>query len=194
MIEAVLNRWRGTGDLFSISKIKITGTMVYALYMFVVVTLLSTWYYGIGTAVLFLAGESYAWGTWVSYLCYPDNHEKEYTSKVGRGFPYIHYVANTLVHQEKDYKKYCQVALTLRGLYWWLPIYLLLAFAGVISYTAAIVAGLILGVGFPIACELGRRLKLNVDKKYLQITNSWENQEVVYGAMQGLVFWLVVLL
>ena len=164
MIEAVLNRWRGTGDIFSISKVRITGTMIYALYMFVVVTLLSTWYYGLVAAVLFLAGESYAWGTWVSYLCYQDNHEKEYDSKVGRGFPYIHYVANAIVPQEKDYKRYCQIALTLRGVYWWLPVYLVLAFAGVISYGSAIIAGVLLGVGFSLACELGRKLKLSIDK------------------------------
>lgn len=115
-------------------------------------------------------------GTWVSYLCYPDNHEKEYNSKVGRGFPYIHYLANAIVPQEKDYKRYCQVALAIRGLYWWLPIYLLLAFAGLLSYGSAVVAGIILGIGFPIACELGRKLQINIDKKYLQVTNSWERQ------------------
>lgn len=41
-----LNRWRGTGDIFYISKFAITGTIIYALYMFVLVSILSNPIYG----------------------------------------------------------------------------------------------------------------------------------------------------
>lgn len=31
-MEILLNSWRGTGNIFSIYKFNITGTMIYALY------------------------------------------------------------------------------------------------------------------------------------------------------------------
>lgn len=61
MFEMILNRWRGTGDIFSASKVRVTGTAIYALYLFIVISLISAWYFGLGFAALFLAGESYAW-------------------------------------------------------------------------------------------------------------------------------------
>lgn len=52
--------------------------------------------------VLFVAGESYAWGKWIGFLVdYENKHEPEYDSKVGKGFPmYIHYIANYI---DKEY-------------------------------------------------------------------------------------------
>ena len=32
-MEILLNRWRGTGKIFSISIFNITGTIIYALYL-----------------------------------------------------------------------------------------------------------------------------------------------------------------
>ena len=69
---------------------------------------------------------------------------------------------------------------------------------GVISWYVAVIAVMSLGVMFPIAAELGKRWKFErvYDLKFVKLSFSrgWENQEIVYGAMQGLVFWLVVLL
>ena len=83
-------------------------------------------------------------------------------------------------------------------MYWWLPVYLVMTVFGLISWYVSIVAVVVLGLAFPIAAELGKRWKFEktYDLKFIKLSFSrgWENQEVIYGAMQGLVFWLVVLL
>lgn len=181
MFEMILNRYRGTGDIFIIGSLKITGVMLYTLYLGLLVGFLSEWYYGIITGILFLAGESYAWGTWVSYLCYPENHEKEYDSKVGRGFPYIHYIANSVTNQYKDYKRYCEIALTLRGFFWWFPIILLLLFLNLLPIWFAFISLIGLSIGFPVACYLSRIWNFEYSSKFISVRGNWEKQEIIYG-------------
>ena len=58
-------------------------------------------------------------------------------------------------------------------------------------------AGVGLGIAFPIACELGKILKFEriYDLKFIKLSFSpgWENQEIVYGAIQGAVLWSIIL-
>lgn len=182
-----LNRWRGTGDIFYISKFAITGTMIYAFYMFVLVSILSNPIYGFIATLLFLVGESYAFGKWVGYLTYPENYNKEQfeANKKGSNFPFIHQTANYFINQSNPYK-YSLLALSIRGLYWWLPLYLLFAYIGLINYFEAIVIGFLLGIGFPIACILSRKFNFIFDYKYLKCTDNWHRQELFYGLFQGL--------
>lgn len=181
MIEMILNRYRGTGDIFAIGSLKITGVMLYAAYLGLLIGFLSEWYYGLLVVGLFLAGESYAWGTWISFLCYPENHEKEYDSKVGRGFPYIHYIANSITNQYKDYKLYCEVALAIRGLFWWIPIILLLSYVNLIPIWFIFVSALGLSLGFPVACYLSTIWNFEYTSKFISIKGNWEKQEIIYG-------------
>lgn len=195
MIECgILNRLRGTGDLIKIGKVSLTGVMVYAMYLLILIGLVTEWYYGVSFALMFLIGESYAWGKWVGYLVdYEDEHTPEYDSKVGKGFPYIHYMANYIVSEKSNYELYCQVALALRGLVWWLPTYAVLGVAGLISWIEVSVIGLILGVGFPAACYVGSKWEYEAKFGVLEFKRGWENQEVVYGLIQGLCLWYVIL-
>lgn len=222
MIEMLLNRLRGTGDIFNISKFAVTGTMIYALYVLLVSAMLTFNYnlevntvisyllsllgiygydlvmtnlfYSVSATMLFLLGESYAFGKWVGYLVdYEDEHTPEYDSKVGKGFPYIHYMANYIVNEKVDYKRYCQVALAIRGLFWWLPLYLLFSSIGFISYVEAILLGSIVGIGFPVAAYVGRNLDYNKKISVLDLKRGWENQEVVYGLVQGIALWYIIL-
>ena len=58
IVEAILNRLRGTGDIFFISKVPITGTIIYATYMALVVGLLTlNIFYGLIMFGLFILGE-----------------------------------------------------------------------------------------------------------------------------------------
>lgn len=194
VLEALLNRLRGTGDVFKIGSFRITGIMLYALYLIIVVSLVTEWYYALAFGVLFVAGESYAWGKWTGYLVdYEDEHSPEYDSKVGKGFPYIHYMANYIVSERIDYKRYCQVALAIRGFFWWFPLYLLFAYIGLISYFEAIIIGILLGIGFPIACYIGRNWRFEYKSKWLLLKRGWENQEIIYGLLQGVALWYVLL-
>ena len=220
-MEILLNRWRGTGNIFSISIFNITGTMIYAFYMFVLVSLLSfnlnaklpffvieflatygihlgsisvSIIYGFVLALLFLAGESLAFGKWVGYLTYPENYDKELfeANKKGSNFPFIHQTANYFINQSKPYH-YSVLALSIRGLYWWLPLYLLFAYIGLINYFEAIFIGILLGIGFPIACILSRKLNFRFKYKYLECTDNWHRQELIYGFFQGLGVMYIIL-
>lgn len=195
MIEcSVLNRLRGTGDVLRVGGFRVTGIMLYALYLMVVVTMLSEWYYGLAFVVLFVAGESYAWGKWIGYLVdYEDEHTPEYDSKVGKGFPYIHYIANAIVSERVNYKRYCQVALALRGFVWRLPAYAVLGIAGFLNWVEVALIGLILAIGFPLACYIGSWWTYERKFGILEFRQGWENQEIVYGLLQGLCLWYVIL-
>ena len=195
MIEcSVLNRLRGIGDVMRVGNFRVTGIMLYALYLMAVVTIISEWYYGLAFVVLFVAGESYAWGKWIGYLVdYEDEHSPEYDSKVGKSFPYIHYIANAIVSERVNYKKYCQVALTIRGFVWFAPMYAVLGYAELINWIEVVVISIVLAVGFPIAAYAGRNWDYNKTFGVLKFKRGWENQEVVYGALQGLCLWYVIL-
>lgn len=194
MIEcSVLNRLRGVGDVLQVGNFRVTGIMLYALYLMIVVTMISEWYYGLVFVVLFVSGESYAWGKWIGYLVdYEDEHSPEYDSKVGKSFPYIHYIANAIVSERMNYKKYCQVALALRGFVWFAPMYAVLGYAGVINWIEVSVISIVLAVGFPIAAYAGRNWDYNAKFGVLEFKRGWENQEVVYGLIQGIALWYVI--
>ncbi len=194
ILEAILNRLRGTGDVLRVGNFMVTGIMLYALYLMIVVSLVAEWYYALAFGVLFVAGESYAWGKWVGYLVdYEDEHSPEYASKVGKSFPYIHYIANAIVSERANYKRYCQTALAIRGLVWFAPMYALLGYAGVIDWIEVAVISIVLALGFPIAAYVGRSWDYNARFGVLEFKRGWENQEVIYGALQGAVIWYIIL-
>ena len=122
-----------------------------------------------------------------------DKAPENYDDLEGYDFPYIHKTANLIAKERKTYKLYCQVALSLRGFYWWTPLYLFFAFIGLISYIEAIIIGILLGVAFPIACEIGKRLNYNGKFGIINYSKGWENQELVYGLFQGLFFNYVII-
>ena len=196
MIEcSVLNRLRGIGDVLRVGSFRVTGIMLYALYLMVVVTIISEWYYGLAFVVLFVAGESYAWGKWIGYLVdYEDEHSPEYDSKVGKSFPYIHYIANAIVSERVNYKIYCQVSLAIRGFVWFAPMYAVLWYAELINWIEVAVISIVLAIGFPVAAYAGRNWDYNAKFGVLEFKRGWENQEVVYGLFQGLCLWYVVIM
>ena len=222
MIECgVLNRLRGTGVIkhFGTMKmfnkeieIKFVGNHLYGLWIALVlgVATMNAWL-GLAVLVAYLVGESKGWGEWVGSLSRVEPWTEEllqgdYKDDEGKKFPFIHQIANSVCKEQiegtfeqraKQYRKYATLALMLRGIYWWLPVYLVLAWFGVISLDIAMIAGVGLGIVFPIACEVGRRWKFTrtYDLKFidLEMSPGWSNQEIVYGLIQGAVMWYVVL-
>ena len=82
-LPVLLNRWRGTGDIFKIFGFAATGNILYAVYIALVIGLLSTWYYGLIAGALYILGESMGWGKWVGYLT-ADNQIENYNDKDGQ--------------------------------------------------------------------------------------------------------------
>ena len=222
IFEAILNRLRGTGVIkhFGVLKmfnkeieIKFVGNHLYGLWIALVlgVATMNAWL-GLAVLIAYLVGESKGWGEWVGSLSRVEPWTEEllqddYKDDEGKKFPFIHQIANSVCKEQiegtfeqraKQYRKYATLALMLRGLWWWLPMYLVVAAFGYIGWTTALIAGLVVAAGFPVACEIGRRWKFTrtYDLKFIELEMSpgWSNQEIVYGAIQGIVMWYTVLI
>ncbi len=190
-------------------EVKLVWNHVYGMYLASVFGLLAmnVWA-GLAVLVAYLVGESKGWGEWVGALTRWETKDEEwlqiqYKDNEGVGFPYIHQIANAIVKEQiegtleerlKQYHKYATLALTLRGMFWWGLVYGTAGVFGIIGGMTALIATVVLGIGFPIACELGKRWDYNKKFGILSLSRGWENQELVYGVMQGLVLWLVVFL
>ena len=229
ILEAVLNRLRGTGVIkhfgtlrveemkiwkLTIPKIEIEVKLVwnhiYGIYLAMIIGLLAmNILAGLAVLVAYLVGESKGWGEWVGTLTSSKELTqadllRNYKDNEGRGFPYIHKIANLIAPEistcddleakVRQYLKYARVALALRGMFWWGLVYGVMAGFGLVSVIEAVVITVALGVGFPIACELGKRIGFEGKIGVVNFSRGWENQEIVYGLMQGLCLWYVVLL
>ena len=218
MIECgILNRLRGTGVIKHFGtlnlgekkvEVKLVWNHIYGLYLALVLGLLAmnVWA-GLAVLVAYLVGESKGWGEWVGALTRWETKDEEwlqrqYKDNEGVGFPYIHQIANAIVKEQiegtleeklKQYHKYATLALALRGMFWWGLVYGTASIFGIVSVLEAVAITVALGIGFPVACWLGK--KMDFSRKYgiLHLSRGWENQELVYGVMQGIALWYVVL-
>lgn len=221
IFEAILNRLRGTGVIkhFGTLKvlnkeieIKFVGNHLYGLWIALVlgVATMNAWL-GLAVLVAYLVGEAKGWGEWVGSLTRHEPWDEamlefNYKDKEGKTFPFIHQISNFIIPEKidgtfetraKQYRHYATLALSLRGFYWWSLVYFTLAIFQIITYQEAFAIATLLGVAFPIACEIGRRIKFNktYDLKFIKLSFSqgWENQEVVYGLFQGIALWYTII-
>lgn len=216
---ALGNRLRGTGVIKHFGTlnvgdkkvdIKFNGNILYGLVVFAIFTMVGGIWIGLAIFVAYLIGEAKGWGEWVGSLSRVEPWTEKllvdnYADAEGKTFPFIHQIANSIYKEQidgtfeqkcKQYKKYATLALALRGFYWWFPVYLVMAAFGVISWHIAVIAGVVLGLMFPLACEIGKRWKFErvYDLKVIKLSFSpgWENQEVVYGIFQGMVIAIII--
>lgn len=227
LLEAILNRLRGTGVLkhfgtlrigemkiwkLTIPKkeveIKLVWNHVYGLYLALIVGLLSmNIYAGLLTLVAYLIGESKGWGEWIGALTRWESKDEEWLNKQykdneGKKFPFVHQIANfiepevslleTIEDKIKQYMKYATVALVIRGIYWFGLVYGVMFAFGLINLYEYILITLALGFGFPLACYIGKNLKYNGKIGIINYSRGWENQELIYGFMQGIALWYVI--
>ena len=180
-VFAFLNRLRGTSSIyakvfaivFAIIYGSITGSIIVFGLMF----------------AAFILGESFGWSKWFGSLAYPDLVTDEIKSDLEGYSNGIHWIANKLSPQNKDFLQYCYTALVIRGVYWWLPVYLVMCWAGIISWPIALSLTILLSILFPISVLLAREYEEiipTVNLKWLSIDGVWEKAEVVYGIFIGL--------
>ena len=221
ILEAILNRLRGTGVIKHFGTLKImnkeievkfVGNHLYGLWLALVlgIATMNAWL-GLSILVAYLIGEAKGWGEWVGSLTRHEPWDEQmlqhnYKDDEGKTFPFIYQISNffikekidgTFEEQCKQYRRHATLALMLRGIYWWLPVYLVLAAFGVIGWDIAVMVGIGLGIAFPIAAEIGRRITFTrtYDLKFIKLSFSqgWENQEVVYGMFQGIALWYTII-
>ena len=217
VLNGVLNRLRGTGLIkyfgtLNIGKynieIKLVWNHIYGLYFALIFGYLTASIgVGVVTLVAYLVGESKGWGEWVGALTRWEPKDeawliRQYEDDEGVGFPYIHQIANAITKEQiedtleeklKQYHKYATLALTLRGMFWWGLVYGTASIFGIVSVLEAVVITVALGIGFPVACWLGKKMDFTKKFGVVHLSRGWENQELAYGLMQGVALWYVVL-
>ena len=166
----ILNRLRGQYSYFAKVNALAVALLVFAF--------LGNFYLAVICGLGYFLGEAKGWGVWVGALTSHGGDKGESESRgiewlVGRFVPRAHWLA------------FCRACLFIRGLIWWLPVFVPLVFAGV--YAAPLLA-VALAAGFPLACELGYRTHFKFRLKKLEIESAWARQELLYGAMQDLAF------
>ena len=178
---ALLNRLRGTSSIyakvFAIVFATIYGSITGSIAVFILMF------------IAFVLGESFGWGKWLGSLAYPDlvtdaikNNHEGYNNG-------IHWIANKLSPLNKDFLRYCRTALAIRGVYWWLPVYLVIWWADMINWPIALSLTILLSILFPISVLLAREYEEiipTVNLKWLSIDGVWEKAEVIYGIFIGL--------
>ena len=178
----ILNRLRGTQGLWS----KIIGLLL----ALVVQIAFGNPYVSVAVGLGYIVGESFGWGLWVGTLSVQRlNGYALHDEGEGRNNG-IEWLASHIISPTyENWLNYCRVALSIRGFYWWLPTLAPLYFVG-FSIVSIAVAVVVLSIGFPIACEIGYRLKdkIKFNKYGLSIEGGWEIQEVAYGIIQDIVF------
>ena len=172
----ILNRLRGQYSYFAKVNALAVALLVFAFY--------GNFFIAIVCGLGYLAGEAKGWGVWVGALTSHGADKGESESRgiewlAGRFIPRTHWLA------------FCRVCLAIRGLLWWLPVFVPLVFAGI--YGAPLMA-IALAVGSPLACELGYRTKFSFAFKSFEAKTAWARQELFYGAMQDLAFIAIYLI
>lgn len=172
----ILNRLRGRYGFFA--KV---NSLVVALLIF---AFLGNFYLAIICGIGYLAGEAKGWGVWVGALVGRDGYTSESENRL------IETIVGKFIDPKVRWLGYCRACLFLRGLLWWLPVFVPLLFAGI--YGAPLLA-VALAAGFPLACELGYRTKWTLRFRAFEASDAWGRQEVFYGAMQDAAFLVLFL-
>ena len=168
----ILNRLRGRYGFFAKVNSLVVALLIFAFF--------GNFYLAIICGLGYLAGESKGWDVWVGALVTHGSYTSEHEVK------FIERIARKIVKDPREHwLGYCRVCLFLRGLLWWLPVFVPLLFADV--YTAPLFA-VALAAGFPLACELGYRTKWTLKLRAFEANDAWSRQEVFYGAMQDAAF------
>ena len=108
----------------------------------------------------------------------------------------IHYIANLIIPEIKNYYNYCITALGLRGSLWAALTVLPLVLTGYIGIWLFLSIVVLLGIAFPLSVILGEwsMEKFTLDTKYLQINGTWEHAEVWYGLAQSIALIAILVL
>lgn len=179
---SVLNRLRGTFGWMA----KVNGVLIGALFYLFWVDI----YTSIAVAMLYVVGESFGWGKWFGGIFHGENTPqaiKDEDEGINNG---VHWLANLIVPQDKDFYRYSILALGLRGALWFGLTLIPLAVMGYIGFNDWFMATVLLGVAFPLSVVIGK--KTSEKWKFKFMDGFWEHSEVWYGVTHDIM--LVIIL
>jgi len=147
----------------------------------------SDWIAAFAIAIVWFAFESFGWGKWMDSIPYwhDKNLQPVYNKLVRDKWPNtgkstgIHWAANMVFKEDENFINYSILALFLRGLLWFVPVYAVFAGFGMVTVPVAIVATLILGATFPMVYKIS----YDYDE-----TGWYARAEHYYGFTYGLTF------
>lgn len=171
-IFAILNRWRGSDwpakhwpFLAKVSCGAILGSRLGGEW----------WMYPLMFG-LYWAGENWGWGGWIGTLI----NGKPQTIK---SLPFIDNIVERIINPKLEPMKYASVCLFLRGILWWSSALSMFWLFGICSLEMFVLMSLLCGIGFPVSILIAVKLKSS---------DAWALAEVIYGAIHGLVLYLIV--
>lgn len=147
-----------------------------------------SWMLPLVFVALYLIGESFGWGKWLNTVRWWNNNDmpqEAYNQSAwvkrddGQNIG-IHQLANAISPETKNYKRYAQIALFLRGMFWWGPIFAALAIMGYTPIAYAVVATLIAGIAFPLSYGIAYKFEQKLPFKAY-----WTQGELIYGFVFG---------
>lgn len=139
--------------------------------------------------------ECFGWEKWTSWIFW--RGESWVQPRIGfynAKEIWVDQLANLIVHEGKNYLWHCRVALFLRGVWWFGPLWVLFGVLGVASIWLCLAAILVIGLGFPVSCELARLVGTPPAWLGPYLHNEWEFAEAVHGLVQGAMLGLMVVL
>lgn len=119
MMFWMLNRLRGQYSYFAKVNALVVALLVFAFY--------DNFFIAIVCGLGYLAGEAKGWGVWVGALT---SHGADKGESESRG---IEWLAGRFISRAY-WLAFCRACLAIRGLIWWLPVFVPLVFAGLFGY------------------------------------------------------------
>lgn len=172
---AVLNRMRGTYNF-------LVWAPAFALALFVEYSVPGNYVALLVMAGAFVLGEN--WG-WTKYIhCIPGQFtQEEYNARwldddTGR-YNGVHWLASLFIDETKNYQDHCWLAMILRGLWWWVPVFAVLVWYGLVSIVAAVVVAVFLSLIFPVVYRIAYNLPEILSQGYIR------RAEWIYGFLYG---------
>lgn len=151
--------------------------------------------------IAYVGGESFGWGQWLRAINHwfddepqgSQAYEKIRSERQSGRKNGIHAIAKKIAGGEmgeKVWRRYVFAALTVRGAYWWLPVYTVLAVSGlnpVIAIAAMAASAAAFAPSYILAKRVGDDVPLLHD-------HYWGRGEQIYGFFYGLILAIALVL
>ncbi|WP_067176962.1 hypothetical protein [Sulfurospirillum sp. UCH001] len=175
----VLNRLRGMNGVWS----KFIGLLL----SYILLSISYNQYLALSVGILYVIGESFGIGDCEATLTMRriNKMPTPYTEGKNNG---IQWLASHIIDPSRDWINHCRVWLFIRGIYWWICLLPLVFF---IEWHLVLISIIILGLAFPLACELGYYTSKLWNFKYMN--GGGEHSEVWNGLAQDIVILILLL-